>query len=117
MKSDFFHDYAVKSIKIEGDAWCYWKKSDIVTLEIRNNNQNEYTIVFEKISYLKLLNEQRDSCWVGNCSPTNGLEEIVLSEIRIIGDKKFAFEFLTSSGAIFEINFKSIKIEKRTIYH
>ena len=116
LKSDFFHDYAVKSIKIDGDGWCYWKKSDVVTLEIRYNH-NEYTLVFDKISYFKLLNEQRESCWVGNCSPTNGLEEIVLTEIRIVEDKIFAFEFLTSSGAIFEIHFQSIKIERKKIYN
>lgn len=116
LQSDFFHDYVVKGVKIDGDAWCYGKKSDVVTLEIRNNLTTEYTIVFDKISYFKLLNEQRDSCWVGNCSPTSGLEEIVLCEIRVIEDKLFAFEFLTSSGAIFEIHFQSVKVDKRKIY-
>lgn len=117
--TSYFHDYAVKYIKIDGDAWCYWKKSDVVTLEIRDD-LIEYIIVFDKISYLKLLNEQRDTCWHNegssySSSPTNGVEEIVLSEIRTLENKVFSFEFLTSSGAIFEIHFQSVKIEKRRI--
>ena len=120
-KTRYFHDYAVKSIKIDGDAWCYWKKSDVVTIEIRFD-QMEYTIVFDKISYLKLLNEQRETCWHNNgesysSSPTNGMEEIVLSEIYVLDDKNFSFEFLTCSGAIFEIHFQSVKINKRKIYY
>lgn len=122
MESDFFHDYAVKSIKIDGEAWCYRKKSDVVTLEICDN-PIEYTIVFEKISYLKLLNEQRDSCWISldndekySSSPTNGFEEIVLCEICVLENKRLSFEFLTSSGAIFEVHFQSVKIKKRKSY-
>ena len=115
MKSVFFHDHAVKSVKIDGDAWCYGKRSDVVTLEIKYD-RSEYTIVFDKVTYLKLLNEQRESCWVGNGSPTSGLEEIVLCEIRVLEDKLFAFEFLTSSGAIFEIHFQNVKVDKRKIY-
>lgn len=121
MRTNGFHDYAVKRITVNGDAWCYWKKSDVVILEVRFE-KTEYSITFNGITYLKLLNEFQDTCWHGkagsyNSSLKQGLEEIVLCELGLIAEGEYSFEFFTSSGAIFEVRFQQVKVAKRKIYY
>lgn len=116
-----FHDYAIKRISVFGDAWCYGKRSDVIELELRFD-QIEYLITFNNVNYLKLLHELKDTCWHGpdgayKSSPTNGLEEIALCELGITEDGEYSFEFLTHSGAIFEVHFLSVKVARRKIHY
>ena len=116
-----FHDYSVKRVSVFGDAWCYGKRSDVIELEIACY-QTEYLITFNNVNYLKLLHELKDTCWHGpdgayKSSPTDGLEDIALCELGITEDGEYSFEFLTHSGAIFEVHFLSVKVAKRKIHY
>ncbi len=111
---NWFHDYCVKSILVLGTYRCYGQKSDIVNLELCLHDR-EIRIEFSDISYLKLLNENKDSCWVQDIIfddgvANSGMEEIVLCELGVVGDKTFKFEFLTSNCAIFEVHFGKVKV-------
>lgn len=113
---NWFHDYCIKSILVLGTYRCYGLKSDIVRLELCLYN-SEIKIEFSDIKYLKLLNENKDSCWVENtnfCKITanSGLEEIVLCELGIVADRSYKCEFLTSNCAIFEIHFGKVKVHR-----
>lgn len=113
-----FHDYCVKSICVHGTAWCYFKRSDVIDLDMFLY-EDEISLQFSDLSYLKLLNENKDGCWTEVKTAESekiheeenvGLEEIVLCEIGLVGNNKFRFEFITSSGAVFEVHFGKVKV-------
>lgn len=115
--TEWFHDYCIKRISVFGAFKYYSLKGDIIRLELCLL-KNEVYIDFFDVSYLKILNENKDSCWVENLngepsgkSVIRGIEEIVLCEIGIISEGVFKFEFLTSNCAIFETHFKKVKIK------
>ena len=115
LSENWFHDYCIKSISIYGNYRCYGLKSDKVCLVLCLNDV-EITMEFLDVSYLKLLNENKESCWVDsmgfykNVDPS-GIEEIVLCELGV-ANNAFKFEFLTANCAVFEVNFKRVKVQK-----
>lgn len=113
---DRFHDYAIRKVVVLGNALCYGAKSDKIILELCFD-EIEITIEFDSIYYLKLINDNKDSCWVSTGEKNEndsmvGLEEIVLCELGYIKDNVFKFELLSSSGTILEIHFSKVKIIK-----
>ena len=62
LSENWFHDYCIKSISIYGNYRCYGFKSDKVCLVLCLNDV-EITMEFLDVSYLKLLNENKESCW------------------------------------------------------
>ena len=115
---NWLHDYCFKNISVLGNYRCYGLKSDIISLELCLYDM-ELKLEFSDISYFKLLNENKDSCWVEDMSSDksavrSGLEEIVLCELGIVADRTFKIEFLTSNCAVFEIHFKKVKVQMLT---
>lgn len=116
--NDQFHDYVIKKIAICGNAQCYGAKSDKVSLELVFE-EIEILIEFDRISFVKLMNDGNSSCWISVAQGSNqkepliGLEEVVLCELGIVNEKVYKVELLSSSGLIFEIHFGKVKIAKR----
>lgn len=61
--SDRFHDFWIGSIAVIGMAQYSHVKSDVVRLSL-NRQETELYLEFSEIYYLKVLNENQDSCWV-----------------------------------------------------
>lgn len=116
LSENWFHDYCIKSISVSGTYRCYGLKSDIISLELCLDDI-EIKLEFSDISYFKLLNENKDSCWVEDIrvdksAVRSGLEEIVLCELGVVDEKTFKIEFLTSNCAIFEVHFGKVKVHR-----
>ena len=115
LSENWFHDYCIKSISIYGNYRCYGLKSDMVCLVLCLNDV-EIAMEFSGVSCLKLLNENKESCWVeimgsDKSVGPSGIEEIVLCELGV-ANNAFKFEFLTANCAVFEVNFKRVKVQK-----
>ena len=115
--TDCFHDYCIRSISVYGIACHYSLKSNVIRVEL-SLYEKEIFIEFFNVSYLKLLNENKDSYWVNvpkyiqsNKPIIGGLEEIVLCEFGIIAKSVFKFAVLTSSSAIFLTHFEKVKLK------
>lgn len=126
--SDRFHDFWIGSIAVIGMAQYSHVKSDVVRLSL-NRQETELYLEFSEIYYLKVLNENQDSCWVSVAMEDNAntgvtpeptmLEEALLCEIGLVDDGLFKFELLTASASSIEIHFKKVKVKtlhKRKIY-
>ena len=113
---NWFHDYCVKGISVFGTYKCYGLKSDMVSFELCLHDR-ELKMEFSDISYLKLLNENKESCWVESIGfdkrvVSSGIEEIVLCELGVVADSTYKYEFLTSNCAIFEVHFGKVKVHR-----
>lgn len=113
-----FHDYIVKNIVILGNAKCYGTKSDKIKL-VLVFEKVEIIIDFDNITFFKIENSDDNSCWV-SILPNNKLketlksmEEIVLCELGMTEEMLYRFEYLSSSGSVFEIHFSKVNITKR----
>lgn len=113
--TDGFHDYCIECVSVLGAFRCYGLKGDIIRLELCLC-ENEISIEFSGVYYLRLLNENKESCWTDisndeDIQPTScGIEEIVLCELGLLEDNTYRFEILTANCATFEVHFKKVKV-------